>query len=210
MSAESRRCRGGAVREGWCARGTARGRGRPRAGGGASGLIQIKPWAPAGKPFRRSRRGSRSRERAAADAYLGPSGDPLILRGGDLRREETGEASAHGRVARRGRTPGRQQRGCCFPQRRAVSRTRRWGATARRARRAAHLDGVVILDQRVDGRDRHDGAPTVSSPGPSFSERRGLECAPTRTRLGPSHFPFDERFAWRRIWRVRKSERDII
>ena len=41
-----------------------------------------------------------------ADAYLGPSGDPFILRGGDLRRKETREASARGRVARERRHAG--------------------------------------------------------------------------------------------------------
>ena len=146
-----------------------------------------------------------------ADAYLGPSGDPFILRGGDLRREETREASARGRVARERRHAGSPSARMLVSATPGRVSNEAMGGQPRDARgRAAHLDGVVILDQRVDGRDRHDGAPTVSSPGPSFSERRGLECAPTRTRLGPSHFPFDERFAWRRIWRVRKSERDII
>ena len=57
----SRVLRGRCARDG--ARGTARGRGRPRAGGRGERISSIKPWAPAGKPFRRSRRGSRSRER---------------------------------------------------------------------------------------------------------------------------------------------------
>ena len=178
-------------------------------GGGASGLISAV--GARGKAFRRSRRGRVRASEGGADAYLGPSGDPLILRGGDLRREETGEASAHGRVARERPHTGSPTGADAASRSAGPCLERGDGGQPRDARgRAAHLDGVVILDQRVDGRDRHDGAPTVSSPGPSFSERRGLECAPTRTRLRPSHFPFDERFAWRRIWRVRKSERVII
>lgn len=101
MSAESRRCRGGGLREGWCARGTARGRGRPRAGGGASGLdSKLSRGRPRESLFAGHVVGRVRASEGGADAYLGPSGDPLILRGGDLRREETGEASAHGRVAR--------------------------------------------------------------------------------------------------------------
>ena len=89
------------MREGWCARGTARGRGRPRAGGGASGLdSKLSRGRPRESLFAGHVVGRVRASEGGADAYLGPSGDPLILRGGDLRREETGEASAHGRVAR--------------------------------------------------------------------------------------------------------------
>ena len=89
------------MREGWCARGTARGRGRPRAGGGASGLdSKLSRGRPRESLFAGHVVGRVRASEGGADAYLGPSRDPLILRGGDLRREETGEASAHGRVAR--------------------------------------------------------------------------------------------------------------
>lgn len=143
-----------------------------------------------------------------ADAYLGPSGDPFILRGGDLRREETREASARGRVARERRhagSPSARMLVSATPGR--VSNEARGGHPRGARGRAAHLDGVVILDQRVDGRDRHGGAPTVASPGPSFSGRRGLECAPTHTRRSSPLSPRQIKLAgvqmeWRKPLRV--------